>query len=142
MKKLFILLIASTLILSCKKKKKDPEPETPKTVTVDGDYQEVFFEYLSYTCPNNQLTNTSARMYATPQGDANTKMRLNQGKIYVVVGTNQSLTGKYTQEYVIFNSNPNDTLFVVSQTSTELVTQMKSPVPCMNHTSTRCTFQI
>lgn len=141
MKKLFILLIASTLILSCKKKK-NPEPETPKTITVDGDYQELYSEYLTYSCPNNQLTNTSARMYATPQGDANTKIRLTQGKIYTVVGTNQSLMGKYTQEYVIFNSNPNDTMFVISQTSTTLVTQSKSPIPCMTHVATRFTFEI
>lgn len=143
MKALFILPLAlSLVVISCKKKTKDPEPETTKTTTVAGDYQEAYSQYLTYSCPNNQLTNTSNKIYITSQGSADSRIRFNQGKVYAVSGPVQNELGKYTEEYVIFNTNPNDTFFVISQSTTELVTQTKHPTPCQGHTSIRYTFEI
>jgi hypothetical protein len=115
-------------------------PSTPSSNGLDGDWQEMYTQYITYDGPNHLVSNVSNPVYNLLQGNLDSKVRLTQNFAYTVYMNSQSAMGKYTNDYFIVNSTPNDTLFWTSKTSTQLVCETRPVTPTNSYTTVRITL--
>ena len=137
-----IYLFALIFLFACQEDPITPTPTPPAPGNgIDGDWQEAYSQYITYDCATDQMTNESSSIYITPMGNTSSKIRFNQGTIYSVYDQTQNAMGTYTTQYLVFNSNLNDTFYITSITSTKMVAETFTPEqPCSEYTNTRFTF--
>jgi hypothetical protein len=142
MKKILIT-ISALILLSCNDDNVTPNSpaQTPPTNNgLDGDWQELYSQYISYEGADHHINSISNPVYITLQGNSSSKIRLNNGLVYTVYDVNATNMGKYTDTYILLNSNPNDTLFWTSKTITKLVAESKAPANSNSYVTVRFTL--